>query len=396
MGFQVALKRNNELFIIVIMFLTSLHLSNFRNYHDQVVAFDGQKTILLGNNAQGKSNLLESVELLSTLKSHRIKGDRDLILQGENIAQVKANLQRIYSNYELGIIFRLVGTKDISLNGDIIKKQIDFIGVLNTVEFSSLDLDLVRGAPEFRRTWIDNLLIQIEPIYDYILHKYNHILRQRNYLLKQIKIGDNLRENDELQLTLWNKQLAESGSRVTRRRARAIAILAPIAQKWHNNISGNTEALTINYNPNVTWTEDEPEKVQQAFLEKLAENESTEINQGSTIVGPHRDEIDLIINETLARFYGSQGQQRTLVLALKLAELELIENVVGEPPVLLLDDVLAELDPYRQNQLLETIGDRFQTLITTTHLSCFDANWLKNSQILSVERGKITNFSTKF
>ncbi len=378
------------------MFLSSLRLANFRNYHDQQVNFDGQKTILLGNNAQGKSNLLESVELLSTLKSHRIKGDRDLILQGQNIAQVKGNLQRIYSNYELGIIFRLVGRKEISLNGETLKKQIDFIGVLNTVEFSSLDLDLVRGSPEFRRDWIDNLLIQIEPVYDYILHKYNHILRQRNYLLKQMRMGQNHRENDKLQLTLWNKQLSEEGSRVTRRRARAIKRIAPIAQKWHNNISGNTEILTINYNPNVTWSEDDPEKVQQAFLEKLAENETTEINQGSTIVGPHRDEIELIINETLARFYGSQGQQRTLVLALKLAELELIETVVGEPPVLLLDDVLAELDPYRQNQLLETIGDRFQTLITTTHLSCFDANWLKNSQILSVERGKITNFATKF
>jgi DNA replication and repair protein RecF len=378
------------------MFLTSLHLANFRNYHDQIVNFNGQKTILLGNNAQGKSNLLESVELLSTLKSHRIKGDRDLILQGENIAQIKANLQRLYSNYELGIIFRLIGGKDISLNGETIKKQTHFIGVLNTVEFSSLDLDLVRGAPEFRRSWIDNLLIQIEPIYDYILHNYNHILRQRNYLLKQMRIGQNHRENDELQLTLWNKQLSEAGSRVTRRRARAINLLAPIAEKWHNNISGNTEVLMIKYSPNVTWSEDNPEKVQQAFLEKLAESETTEINQGSTIVGPHRDEIELIINETLARFYGSQGQQRTLVLALKLAELELIETVVGEPPVLLLDDVLAELDPYRQNQLLETIGDRFQTLITTTHLSCFDANWLKNSQILSVERGKISNFATKF
>jgi DNA replication and repair protein RecF len=376
------------------MFLSSLSLVNFRNYHEQKVNFDGQKTILLGNNAQGKSNLLESVELLSTLKSHRIKNERDLILQGENIAQVKADLQRIYSNYELGIIWRAAGGKDISLNGENIKRQIDFLGVLNTVEFSSLDLDLVRGAPEYRRNWIDNLLIQIEPVYDYILHQYNHILRQRNYLLKQIKMGVNQKiEDNQLQLNLWNKQLAEAASRVTRRRARAIARIVPIAQKWHTKISGNTELLTINYNPNVHWTEDEPDKVQQAFLDQLAEHQTAEISQGSTIVGPHRDEIDLIINETLARFYGSQGQQRTLVLALKLAELELIESVVGQPPVLLLDDVLAELDPYRQNQLLETIGDRFQTLITTTHLSCFDANWLKNSQILSVERGKISNFS---
>ncbi len=376
------------------MYLQKLHLSNFRNYLDQEIEFTGQKTILLGNNAQGKSNLLEAVELLSTLKSHRSKSDRDLILQNKNIAQVKANLQRIYSNYELGIILRLLGGKEISLNGENIKKQIDFIGILNTVEFSSLDLDLVRGSPEYRRNWIDNLLVQIEPIYDYILHQYNHILRQRNSLLKQLRYGKTSQENNDLQLSLWDKQLAESGSRVTRRRARAIARIAPIAQKWHTNISGNTELLNIKYNPNLNWSEDDPIQVQQLFLEQLEEYRITEFNQGITIVGPHRDEIELIINETPARFYGSQGQQRTLVLALKLAELELIEDVVGEPPVLLLDDVLAELDPYRQNQLLETIGDRFQTLITTTHLSCFDGIWLKNSQILSVERGKIDNFST--
>jgi len=168
-----------------------------------------------------------------------------------------------------------------------------------------------------------------------------------------------------------------------------LARLAPIARAWHATISKQTEVLEIKYVPNIDWTEDEPEKVQQAFRAKIERRRLAEQHQGKTVVGPHRDEIEFTIDQTPARYYGSQGQQRTLVLALKLAELKLIEEVVGESPLLLLDDVLAELDPNRQNQLLNAIGDRFQTLITTTHIGSFDAQWLKGSQILTVEAGKI-------
>ncbi|PSO52971.1 MAG: DNA replication/repair protein RecF [Cyanobacteria bacterium QH_8_48_120] len=378
------------------MYLKDLHLRQFRNYLDQRVAFDAQKTILVGNNAQGKSNLLEAVELLSTLKSHRATRDRDLVLEGTTAGQIQATTKRTYGSMELGLTLRKQGRRTVALNREPLRRQIDFLGILNAVEFSSLDLELVRGAPERRRNWLDSLLVQLEPVYAYILQQYNKVLRQRNALLKEIRD----REKSESttngqareQLAIWDAQLVENGSRVMRRRARVLQRVAPLAQLWHASISGETEVLEIKYAPNVTWSQDDPEGVQQAISEKIQQRRIAEQQLGSTVVGPHRDEVEFTINQTPARIYGSQGQQRTLVLAVKLAELKLIEEVVGEPPLLLLDDVLAELDPNRQNQLLQAIQDRFQTLITTTHLSSFDAQWRKDSQILSVEAGEINQF----
>ncbi|PSP35043.1 MAG: DNA replication/repair protein RecF [Cyanobacteria bacterium QS_8_48_54] len=378
------------------MYLKDLHLRQFRNYLDQRVAFDAQKTILVGNNAQGKSNLLEAVELLSTLKSHRATRDRDLVLEGTTAGQIQATTKRTYGSMELGLTLRKQGRRTAALNREPLRRQIDFLGILNAVEFSSLDLELVRGAPERRRNWLDSLLVQLEPVYAYILQQYNKVLRQRNALLKEIRD----REKSESttngqareQLAIWDAQLVENGSRVMRRRARVLQRVAPLAQLWHASISGETEVLEIKYAPNVTWSQDDPEGVQQAISEKIQQRRIAEQQLGSTVVGPHRDEVEFTINQTPARIYGSQGQQRTLVLAVKLAELKLIEEVVGEPPLLLLDDVLAELDPNRQNQLLQAIQDRFQTLITTAHLSSFDAQWRKDSQILSVEAGEINQF----
>jgi len=376
------------------MYLKSLHLNRFRNYRDREVQFDAQKTIVVGNNAQGKSNLLEAVELLATLKSHRTSRDRDLVRDGDAIAHIRATVKRSYGEADMAITLRKQGRRVVTRNSENLRRQMDFLGAINAVQFSSLDLDLVRGSPDTRRSWVDGLLIQLEPVYAYILQQYNNVLRQRNALLKKIR---NLEENPpsrELtaQLALWDAQLAAHGSRVTRRRARVLERLAPIAQSWHQQISGKTEVLEIKYAPNVARSQDDPEQVQQAFLEKIQQRRVAEQNLGTTVVGPHRDEVDLIINHTPARSYGSQGQQRTLVLALKLAELKLIEEVIGEPPLLLLDDVLAELDPNRQNQLLEAIQDRFQTIITTTHIHSFDDQWLQNSQILTVEAGEIHPF----
>lgn len=370
------------------MYLRTLHLQQFRNYRDQTVEFTAPKTILLGDNAQGKSNLLEAVELLATLKSHRSTRDRELILEGVNESRITAFLEREHSNLDLVINLRFGARRNITINQQPIKRHMDFLGSLNAVQFSSLDLELVRGAPERRRSWLDTILMQIEPIYAHIIQQYNQVLRQRNALLKKLQQSESI-DNFSEELALWDAQLATAGSRVTRRRARVLERLAPIAQDWHTKISGKTEVLTLNYLPNVPIPENNPEKVQEAFLEKIQLRRIPEHRQGTSLVGSHRDDIEFLINETAAKLYGSQGQQRTLVLALKLAELKLIEEVVGEAPLLLLDDVLAELDLHRQNQLLEAIQDRFQTLITTTHLGSFDADWLHNSQILSVEAGVV-------
>lgn len=381
------------------MFLQHLHLQNFRNYSSQSVVFSAPKTILLGDNAQGKSNLLEAVEMLATLKSHRTSRDRDLVQEGANIGQIKAQLRKELGVNELNLVLRNAGRRTAIINGETLKRQQDFLGHLNAVQFSSLDIDLVRGGPGGRRIWVDTLLTQLEPVYAYILQQYNHVLKQRNAFIKQqtpdegdVAIAPQFATQAQIsstQMAIWDAQLATTGTRVIRRRSRVLNRLIPLAQAWHQSISGDAEQLTIDYQPNVPITADDPAVIQQVFLEKIQSRAIAEYYQRTSLVGPHRDDVDFVINQTPARQYGSQGQQRTLVLALKLAELELIEAVIGEPPLLLLDDVLAELDLKRQNQLLETIQDRFQTLITTTHLGSFDSQWLKESQILTVEQGSL-------
>ncbi len=431
------------------MYLKNIHLRQFRNYLDQKVAFDAPKTILVGNNAQGKSNLLEAVELLSTLKSHRATRDRDLILDSKPMGQIEATLERQTGSIDLALTMRSQARRTLKLNGEPLRRHLDFLSVLNVVQFSCLDLELVRGGPEVRRNWIDRLVIQLEPIYAHILQQYNQILRQRNALLKsskEIRKADFSEPIDKMQfmqfetpkaqnteefsmphaqfpmphakfpipnsqfpmphsqcpiphseLALWDAQLATAGARVIRRRDRILERLMPLARNWHSSISGSTEVLDVKYAANIEVgqefiAKDNLEGVRQAFLDKIQQRAIAEKFQGTTLVGPHRDDITFTINNTPARQYGSQGQQRTLVLALKLAELQLIEEVVGEPPLLLLDDVLAELDLNRQNQLLETIQERFQTLITTTHLGAFDSQWLQQTQILTVVAGQINQF----
>ena len=379
------------------MYLKMLHLRQFRNYWEQQVEFRAPKAILVGNNAQGKTNLLESVALLSTLKSQRASSDRDLVKEGTEVGQICATLERQTGEIDLTLTLQRNGRRTVALNRETCRRQLDFLGVLNVVEFSSLDLDLVRGSPEARRRWLDGLVIQLEPIYAHLLKQYDRLLKQRNALLrKHREIAPPTDVNVsflDTALPVLNDQLAAVGTKVMRRRYRALMRLTPLAQAWHQAISGHTECLTIRYAANVPQAEEaiESEPLRQAFLAQIQHKAIVEKHQGSTLVGPHRDEIALAINDTPARQYGSQGQQRTLVLALKLAELQLIEEVVGEPPVLLLDDVLAELDPDRQNQLLEAIGDRFQTLITTTHLNAFDAQWLNASQIFSVRGGQVAS-----
>lgn len=416
------------------MFLRTLHLQQFRNYAEQSVTFEASKTILVGENAQGKSNLLEAVEVLSTLKSHRTSRDRDLVQDGSTHSQIMTQLDRGRDQdlgpIELRMILRSNGRRSLQLNGETLRRQLDALGLLNTVQFSSLDLDLVRGSPAQRRDWLDRLLTQLEPYYAHLLAQYNRVLRQRNSLLKSGAAAPHPPIIDGIpsSLALWDSQLVALGTRLMRRRARAIERLRPIAQTWHEQISGSREILEIRYSPNVAHEASEiapelepialvaesaesyqspdqppdqpPDRppadpsdntpvIQAAFFEKLQQRAIAEHYQATSLVGPHRDEIELTLNDTPARQYGSQGQQRTLVLALKLAELNLIDSVVGDPPILLLDDVLAELDLHRQRQLLDAIHDRFQTLITTTHLNAFEPQWIDRSQILTVQSGKI-------
>lgn len=375
------------------MFLQSLSLHQFRNYEDQLISFSAPKTIVVGENAQGKSNLLEAVELLSTLRSHRVSHDRDLIKLGSSSSRVQAQLERSGCSCTLGLTFRVAGGRTAVVNQETLRRQLDLLGHLNTVQFSCLDLDLIRGGPGQRRQWLDNLLIQLEPYSAHLLAQYQEILRQRNALLKSLRHRDSASEVLRTELAVWDAQLAAAGVRVMRRRARALARLAPLAQQWHRVISGKRETLQLRYLPQVgndrpdCW--DDPIYLQEQILVAIQAKAIPEQHQGTSLVGPHRDEVEMTINDSPARQQGSQGQQRTTVLAIKLAELQLIDEVIGDPPLLLLDDVLAELDLNRQGQLLEAIQDRFQTLITTTHLQIFDTQWKRSSQIITIENGKI-------
>ena len=377
------------------MYLERIELKYFRNYIEEEIKFDSRKIIILGDNAQGKSNLLEAIQFLSTLKSYRTSKDQDLVYRERTYGQIIAQITRKYIDYKLKVKIPNKGRKELEVNQDKILRQIDFLGVVNTVSFSSLDIDLVRGNPEYRRNWIDNLLTQLEPVYAYISKQYNQVLKQRNALLKQLKKrGENNAEQlshaTELQLNIWNEKLIDNACRVMRRRARVLDKLEPLAKFWHQKISNQQEKLQLQYLPNIQYEKNDIEEIKKQIAIEIENKRQAELALGSTLVGPHRDDINLIINGIAAKNYGSQGQQRTLVLALKLGELQLIEEVIGEPPLLLLDDVMAELDLNRQQQLLESLGDRFQTLITTTHLNHFDTKLLQEAQIFKVEKGKLT------
>jgi len=364
------------------VFLERLSLRHFRNYGLQEVRFAAPKAILVGENAQGKSNLLESIQVLATLKSFRTSRDRDLVQGGATMAEIGGVCRRGGSQVELGIRLRPAGGRSLCVNGVTVRRQREFLGNLHAVLFSSLDLDLVRGGPEGRREWLDRILGQLEPVYSDLLAQYEQVVRQRNALLR---VG----EAAAAQLALWDEPLVTLGVRVMRRRSRLVQRLAPIAARWHEVI-GDGERLQVSYVPKVTMAnEDSPEILQAQFSAQLAARQMAERMQGTSLVGPHRDDVGLAVNGVPARTFASQGQQRTLVLALKLAELEFLTEQLQETPLLLLDDVLAELDLTRQTHLLNAIGDRVQTVITTTHLSTFRGKWLDSAQTFRVVRGTV-------
>ncbi|WP_218080659.1 DNA replication/repair protein RecF [Anthocerotibacter panamensis] len=367
------------------MFVHALQLTQFRNYTSQTIAITAPKLILVGDNAQGKSNFLEALQLLATGRSSRANRDRELIQQGAEQARIIAQIERREGTVELELILRATGQRTARLNGVTQPRVGSLIGQVNTVFFSSLDLDLVRGGPQERRAWIDGILVQLEPVYAQLSEHYQQVLHQRNALLKHHRLAPVPPD----QLSLWDEQLARAGTRLIRRRRRLLERLAPLADHWQAVISGGNEHLTLHYRSRVPAPNDDPEQIEQAFLEQIAQKKPVELYQGASLVGPHRDEVEFLFGETPARLYGSQGQQRTLVLALKLAELHLIEQVIAQPPLLLLDDVLAELDLKRQNYLLNAIGERVQTFVTTTHLGAFEADWLKSACIWRVCKGTL-------
>ena len=359
--------------------LQTLQLQGFRNHSQLVVELDQPRLLVIGPNGIGKSNLLEAVELLGSLRSHRCSQDRDLIQWDEPRALLRAGLD---DGDRIELELRRSGGRQARRNGKTLDRQLDLIGPLRCIGFSALDLELVRGEPSLRRSWLDRVVLQLEPVYADLISRFSRLLRQRSQLWRQTA-RSSLGERHAL-LDAFDVQMALVSTRIHRRRQRALQRLEPIAKRWQAHLSGGAEELELRYLPGSRLEEEEAEEPWRlAIEEQLRAQRSEEERLGNCRVGPHRDEVGLLLGGTPARRFGSAGQQRSLVLGLKLAELELVTQLFGEPPLLLLDDVLAELDPTRQRLLLDAVGNDHQCLVSATHLEGFDDGWRAQSQILS-------------
>ena len=376
------------------MFIKSVELKNYRNYEDLSLEFSSDKILLIGKNAQGKTNLLEALYYLSCLNSARAKTDSELILWNKDFAKLKAVVEKHEIERELEITINPPKRKEIKVNGIKKTKSADFCTNLSVVSFSVNDLLLLRGVPDDRRSWLDMAISQIYPAYPDRVSKYNKIRTQKNNLLKEIKGNINA---DTSLLDVFNMQLSVSGSNIIFLRLKFLKEIQKIAMEKHIQIAEN-EILTTVYNSTVSGDIDfcsknefSVEEIAKQFEQKLAERKLEEIIRAQSLVGPHRDDVSFFINNIEAKKFASQGQQRTIVLSLKLAELELIKEKIEDTPVLLLDDVLAELDNIRQNYLLNTIGTNIQTIITSVDTLHFDEKYLENVEIFKISNGTLVN-----
>lgn len=368
------------------MKLINLELNNYRNCKNIFLDFQKDKTLIIGKNAQGKTNILESIYFLSGLKSQRTANNTELIKFGENSFSIDARILKNNTTIDLFYQNDNNKKKEIKLNG--VKTTIkDFKRVLKCVLFSTSDLLLLRGAPQDRRDWLDRAITQIYPAYDDRLSKYEKIrIQKNNYFKECAKTG----KYDEALLDVLNEQLSITGSNIIYIRKKYLHEIEKIAKLKHKTIS-ETEDLSIQYACNFLddGSIDNVEDIQTVFKASLDERKAEEVRRCQACVGPHRDDIIFSVNGLDGTKFASQGQQRTIVLALKLSELEIITDKTGDEPVLLLDDVLAELDDIRQNYLLKSISGNTQTIITSVDTILFEDEFLKDVQIYKIDKGEI-------
>ena len=362
------------------MKLKRLILKNYRNYEDFEYNFNSNKTLIVGKNAQGKTNILEAIYYLCALDSNRIKKDLELITFQKDFLNIKADILKTNTDIALEIIINPPKNKVLKVNGLKKTKSRDFLRVLKSVNFSSSDLLLLRGEPSNRRKWLDMAISQVYPLYLDKLSKYNKIrLQKANYLDNGI-IDDNM-------LDVFNQQMAVECANIIFLRKKYLKELLNIAQIKHSKMAQN-EKLTIKYQ---TVSPDELSVIElnELIYNKLQEIKPDEIRRSQCLIGAHRDDIDFYINDIDSKKYASQGQQRTIVLALKLAELQILKDKIKETPLLLLDDVLAELDSNRQNYLLNAIDNDIQMIITSVDTLAFAPQFLSNVDIIKIKEGKI-------
>lgn len=357
------------------MHIDSLEIGNFRNYDFAKVDFHNKTNILYGDNAQGKTNILESIFVCGTTKSHKGCKDKELIQIGQDEAHIRIYLKKRNISHRIDMHLKKNKGKGIAIDGIPIKRSGELLGLLNVIFFSPEDLRIIKNGPSERRRFIDLELCQLDPVYLSDLKEYNKVLQQRNKLLKQINFDSSLKDT----LDIWDIQLIDYGKKIIRRRKTFIEEIGEIVTRTNEKLTGKKEHLQMIYEPDVEI---------ETFEKKLTESREKDLRFYSTGVGPHRDDICFLNQEIDLRKYGSQGQQRTCALSLKLAEIELVKSIIHDEPILLLDDVLSELDRHRQNYLLDSIDD-IQTIITCTGIEEFVNSRLTLDRIFKVNAGTI-------
>lgn len=358
------------------MIIKSLELKDYRNYSNLNMLFSSGTNILYGENAQGKTNILEAIYLCGTTKSHRGSKDKEMIRFLMDESHVRVILEKNQIPHRIDLHLKKNKAKGVAIDGIPIKKQGELFGMLNLVFFSPEDLYLIKNGPAERRRFLDLELCQLDKIYLNYLSNYNKVLVQRNNLLKQISLNRNLLDT----LYIWDEKLLEYGRKIIQIRQEFILNLNQLTANIHKNLTGGKEELNLKYEPNVTIPE---------FELRLKNSLDRDLYLKTTHVGPHRDDLCFLLGTIDIRKFGSQGQQRTAALSCKLAEIELVKSIIKENPILLLDDVLSELDRQRQTHLLNSIGN-LQTMITCTGLEEFINHRFGYNKIFHVENGTVT------
>ncbi|WP_278954255.1 DNA replication/repair protein RecF [Lactobacillus apis] len=369
------------------MYLKHFIAQNYRNLEQFDVDFDPNVNIFIGQNAQGKTNLLEAIYFLALTRSHRTSSDKELIAFGQDFANISGHIYKSQVDVSLRVLLSKKGKK-VWINRVEQAKLSKYVGQLNAILFSPEDLDLIKGAPSLRRRFMDQEFGQINAEYLYFAGKYKQVLQQKNNYLKQLASGA---AHDTLFLDVLSDQLAGVAAEVIVRRFKFLHFLDNYAQNAYTSISSSNEKLKISYRPSVKdiTEDDDVETVYQKLLASFQKNKQMELLKKTTLSGPHRDDIEFKLDGKDAHLYGSQGQQRTIALSVKLAEIQLVHHLTSEYPLLLLDDVMSELDHSRQSALLNYIHGKTQTFITTTDLEGISWEIIKKPKVYRIKSGKI-------
>ena len=368
------------------MKLTNLQLQNFRNYESVQLEFTEGVHVFIGENAQGKTNLMESIYALAMTKSHRTTNDKELIGWNKEFATIKGTVEKTATKTNLELQFSKKG-KIAKVNYLEQKRLSSYLGNLNVILFAPENLTLVKGSPQNRRKFVDMELGQMSSLYLYDLVEYNRVLKQRNTYLKQLAIKK--KQPDEY-LDVLSEMLSELASKIVFHRLDFMKQLEALAIPIHDQLSLGREKFSVSYQATIPLEDGlTPSQMKEIYIDQFKKNQTREADQATTLIGPHRDDLIFYLNEVPVQTYGSQGQQRSTVLSLKLAEIELMKLSTGEYPLLLLDDVLSELDDDRQTHLIKAIENKVQTFITTTSLDGIKQQFINEPVVIPIEKGTI-------